>query len=72
MKIRTRVIAVAALAAGALGGGGVAAHAMTAPPTCIRECSPVVIDTTGPCYGVVLGNTKTLDNFCYLGPPPPK
>ena len=69
MKFRTRV-AVVLLGATALGGVGVSAQAMTRPPTCIRECGPPVkVDTTGPCYGVILGNLE-LNNFCYLGPPP--
>jgi hypothetical protein len=64
-------IAVILLGAAALAGGGaVSAEAMQPPPTCIRDCSPITIDTTGPCYGVVVGNLH-LDNFCYLGPPPP-
>ncbi|MEY2426481.1 MAG: hypothetical protein QOI61_2053 [Actinomycetota bacterium] len=70
MKIRTRVAAVL-LGATALGGVGTAAQAMAPPPQCIRNCSPIEVDTTGPCYGVVIGNVE-LNNFCYLGPPPPK
>jgi hypothetical protein len=71
MSLRTRALAAAVLVIAALGGSSVAAHAMAPPPQCIRDCSPVIIDTTGPCYGVILGNNRTLDNFCYLGPPPP-
>jgi hypothetical protein len=68
---RRRLLAVAVL--GVLGcavSGAAPARAMAPPPTCIRECSPITIDTTGPCYGVIVGNIKA-NNFCYLGPPPP-
>lgn len=70
MKLR-RLLVVAALGTlGLLGSGATPAKAMAPPPTCIRDCSPVIVDTTGPCYGVVVGNNTSLDNFCYLGPPP--
>jgi len=71
MGKRTRLAAVLIGAAALLGTGQATSHALAPTPTCIRECSPVVIDTTGPCYGVVIGNNRSLDNFCYLGPPPP-
>ena len=71
MALRTRVFAVAVLVVAALGGSSAASHAMAPPPQCIRECSPVIVDTEGPCYGVILVSNRSLDNFCYLGPPPP-
>ena len=70
MGTRTRIAAVVLGAAALLGTGTVAAQAMTSPPQCIRNCSPVEIDTTGPCYGVTIVN-KSVDNICYLGPPVP-
>ena len=70
MGIRTRVAVIVLGAVALLGSGTLTAQAMTAPPQCIRNCSPVEIDTTGPCYGVILGNLE-LNNFCYLGPPTP-
>jgi hypothetical protein len=73
MGIRTRLAFVCVAVLSLVGGGTVAAHAMASPfPTCVRDCSPVEIDTTGPCYGVVLGSNRSLDNFCYLGPPAPQ
>ncbi len=71
MNLRTRV-AIVVLGIAALVGGGrfASAHALAPPPQCVRNCSPVEIDTTGPCYGVIVGNVR-LNNFCYLGPPPP-
>ena len=70
MGIRTRIATVLLGVLALLGGGTVAAHAMAQPPTCVRQCSPITVDTTGPCYGVIVGNLE-LNNFCYLGPPPP-
>ena len=72
MGIRTRLVLLCVGVLSLVSGGAAAAHAMAPPPQCFRECSPIVIDTTGPCYGVVVGNNHTLDNFCYLGPPPPE
>jgi hypothetical protein len=67
---RRRLLAVAALGVlGFAGSGAAPARAMAPPPTCIRQCSPIIIDTTGPCYGVIVGNVA-VDNLCYLGPPP--
>ena len=70
MGIRTRIAAVILGVAALFAGPSVAASAMTQPPQCVRNCSPIEVDTTGPCYGVVVGNVHA-NNFCYLGPPPP-
>jgi len=70
MTIRTRIAVVLVGVAALAGGGMTAADAMAPPPQCIRNCSPIEIDTTGPCYGVIVGNLE-LNNFCYLGPPSP-
>ena len=69
MNIRAR-IAVAAGLVTLMAGGATSALAIAPSPQCVRDCSPVQIDTTGPCYGVTVGN-KSIDNICYLGPPPP-
>jgi hypothetical protein len=72
MGIRARLALLCVGVLSLVGGSTAAAHAMAPPPTCIRSCSPVQVDTTGPCYGVIVGNNYALDNFCYLGPPPPQ
>ncbi len=70
MTMRTRTAVVVLGIISLIGGGVTAATAMAPPPQCFTNCSPIEIDTDGPCYGVIVGNVA-LNNFCYLGPPAP-
>lgn len=70
MGTRKRIAAILLGATAVVGGGSLEAQAMQQPPQCVRNCSPVEVDTTGPCYGVTVVG-KSVDNLCYLGPPPP-